>query len=60
MTKTPVPRPRASRSDGEATRARILAVANAYVRLGGLERLKPQAGKGLDAKLVGLLEKLPQ
>ena len=40
--------------------ARILAVANAYVRLGGLERLKSQAGKGLDAKLVGLLEKLPQ
>lgn len=40
--------------------ARILAVANAYVRLGGLERLKPQAGKGLDAKLVGLLDKLPQ
>ena len=27
MTKTPVPEPRASRSDGEATRARILAVA---------------------------------
>lgn len=40
--------------------ARILAVANAYVRLGDLERLKTQAGKGLDARLVGVLEKHSQ
>lgn len=40
--------------------ARILAVANAYVRLGDLERVKAQAGKGLDPKLVAALEKLPQ
>ncbi|UBV43637.1 HD domain-containing protein [Deinococcus taeanensis] len=40
--------------------ARILAVANAFVRVGEAERLKPQAGKGLDARLVALLEKLPK
>lgn len=40
--------------------ARILAVANAYVRLGDLDRLKAQAGKGLDARLVGVLEKSPR
>nr|WP_221283955.1 HD domain-containing phosphohydrolase [Deinococcus humi] len=38
--------------------ARILAVANAYVRLGDIERLRGQAGKGLDARLVGLMEKV--
>lgn len=37
--------------------ARILAVANAYVRTGDLERVKAQAGKGLDPRLVGVLEK---
>ncbi|OOV15501.1 HD domain-containing phosphohydrolase [Deinococcus sp. LM3] len=40
--------------------ARILAVANAFVRMGDMERLKPHAGKALDARLVGLLEKLPR
>ncbi|WP_189063121.1 MULTISPECIES: HD-GYP domain-containing protein [Deinococcus] len=40
--------------------ARILAVANAFVRMGDVERLKPHAGKALDARLVGLLEKLPR
>ncbi|MFB9992760.1 HD-GYP domain-containing protein [Deinococcus oregonensis] len=40
--------------------ARILAVANAYVRVGDLERLRGQAGKGLDARLLTVLEKLPQ
>ncbi|MBB6014855.1 HD-GYP domain-containing protein [Deinococcus radiopugnans] len=38
--------------------ARILAVANAYVRLGDFERLRGQAGKGLDPRLVGLMEKV--
>ncbi|WP_029476335.1 HD-GYP domain-containing protein [Deinococcus frigens] len=38
--------------------ARILAVANAHVRLGDPERLRSQAGKGLDARLVGLMEKV--
>ncbi|WP_373290490.1 HD-GYP domain-containing protein [Deinococcus aerophilus] len=38
--------------------ARIVAVANAYVRLGDFERLRTQAGKGLDARLVGLMEKV--
>ena len=37
--------------------ARILAVANAYVRTGDLEVLRAQAGKALDPKLVGLLER---
>lgn len=37
--------------------ARILAVANAYVRTGDLERVRAQAGKGLDARLVAALEK---
>ncbi|SMB93802.1 HD-GYP domain, c-di-GMP phosphodiesterase class II (or its inactivated variant) [Deinococcus hopiensis KR-140] len=40
--------------------ARILAVANAYVRSGNLEQVRGQAGKALDPRLVGLLEKLPQ
>jgi len=40
--------------------ARILAVSNAFVRMGDVERLKPHAGKALDARLVGLLEKLPR
>lgn len=40
--------------------ARILAVANTYVRLGDLERVKAQAGKSLDPRLVATLEKLPQ
>ncbi|MFC4636820.1 HD-GYP domain-containing protein [Deinococcus hohokamensis] len=40
--------------------ARILAVANAYVRLGDLDRVRAQAGKGLDPRLVAALEKLPQ
>ncbi|WP_415787497.1 HD-GYP domain-containing protein, partial [Deinococcus saxicola] len=38
--------------------ARILAVANAYVHLGDFERLRGEAGKGLDARLVGLMEKV--
>nr|WP_157458359.1 MULTISPECIES: HD domain-containing phosphohydrolase [Deinococcus] len=40
--------------------ARILAVANAYVRLGDADRVRAQAGKALDPRLTGLLEKLPQ
>jgi len=40
--------------------ARILAVANAYVRSSNLEQVRAQAGKALDPRLVGLLEKLPQ
>ncbi|EYB67898.1 metal dependent phosphohydrolase [Deinococcus phoenicis] len=40
--------------------ARILAVANASVRLGDPQRLKAQAGQSLDPRLVGLLEKLSQ
>ncbi|MBZ9711872.1 HD domain-containing phosphohydrolase [Deinococcus multiflagellatus] len=40
--------------------ARILAVANSAVRMGGPDRVKGQAGKALDPRLVGLLEKLPQ
>lgn len=39
--------------------ARILAVANAWVRLGDPERVRAQAGKSLDARLVELLDKLP-
>jgi HD-GYP domain-containing protein (c-di-GMP phosphodiesterase class II) len=39
--------------------ARILAVANAWVRLADPERVRAQAGHSLDARLVGLLEKLP-
>ncbi|WP_240741596.1 HD-GYP domain-containing protein [Deinococcus sp. KSM4-11] len=38
--------------------ARIVAVANAYVRLGGLERVRAQAGRGLDQRIVSQLEKL--
>lgn len=37
--------------------ARILAVANVYVRTGGLERVKAQADKGLDPRMVNQLEK---
>ena len=40
--------------------ARILAVANAYVRTGDLDVLRGQAGKALDARLVGLLERSVQ
>lgn len=40
--------------------ARILAVANAYVRTGELEVLRGQAGKALDPRLVGLLERSVQ
>lgn len=39
--------------------ARIVAVANAYVRLGDLERVRAQAGRGLDPRIVAQLEKLP-
>lgn len=38
--------------------ARILAVANAHVRLGDADRLRALAGKGLDPRLVGLMEKV--
>lgn len=38
--------------------ARIVAVANAYVRLGGIERVRSQAGRSLDQRLVSSLEKL--
>ncbi|GHF30181.1 HD-GYP domain-containing protein (c-di-GMP phosphodiesterase class II) [Deinococcus metalli] len=38
--------------------ARIVAVANAYVRMGGLERVRAQAGRGLDQRIVAQLEKL--
>ena len=37
--------------------ARILAVANAYVRTGDLERVQAQAGKGLDPRVVNALHK---
>ncbi|MDV6375539.1 HD-GYP domain-containing protein [Deinococcus arenicola] len=37
--------------------ARIVAVADAYVRLGGMEQLRGQAGKQLDPRLMALLEK---
>lgn len=37
--------------------ARILAVANTYVRTGDLEVLRGQAGKALDPRLVGMLER---
>ncbi|WP_026332427.1 HD-GYP domain-containing protein [Deinococcus apachensis] len=40
--------------------ARILTAADAYVRAGDVGRLRAQAGKALDPRLVGLLEKLPQ
>lgn len=40
--------------------ARILTVADAYVRAGDVGRLKAQAGQTLDPRLVGLLEKLLQ
>lgn len=39
--------------------ARILAVANASVRLGDPERVQAEAGRSLDARLVELLLKLP-
>lgn len=38
--------------------SRVVAVANAYVRLGDVKRLQAQAGKALDPRLVGVLEKL--
>ena len=37
--------------------ARLVAVANAYVRLGDVGRVKSQAGKALDPRLVELLDK---
>ncbi|MGX9687143.1 HD-GYP domain-containing protein [Deinococcus wulumuqiensis] len=37
--------------------ARILAVANAYVRTGDLERVQAQAGKGFDPRVVNALQK---
>ncbi|WP_407538175.1 HD domain-containing protein [Deinococcus radiomollis] len=37
--------------------ARIVAVANAYVRLGDVKRVQAQSGKALDPRLVGVLEK---
>lgn len=37
--------------------ARIVAVANAYVHTGDLGRVTQQAGKALDPRLAGLLEK---
>ncbi|WP_102126682.1 HD-GYP domain-containing protein [Deinococcus planocerae] len=40
--------------------ARILAVANASVRLGDPERVRAQAGVTLDPRLVTVLEQLPQ
>ncbi|PNY79964.1 HD-GYP domain-containing protein [Deinococcus koreensis] len=39
--------------------ARILAVANAYVRLGDAHLVRAQAGRALDQRIVALLEKLP-
>lgn len=39
--------------------ARILAVANAAVRLGDPERVRAEAGRSLDPRLVGLLDRLP-
>ncbi|WP_345450418.1 HD domain-containing phosphohydrolase [Deinococcus aluminii] len=39
--------------------ARILAVANASVHAGDAARLREEAGRSLDPRLVGLLEKLP-
>ncbi len=38
--------------------ARLVAVANAYVRLGDVKRVQAQAGKALDPRLVGVLEKM--
>jgi hypothetical protein len=37
--------------------ARLVAVANAYVRLGDVKRVQAQSGKALDPRLVGVLEK---
>lgn len=37
--------------------ARILAVANAYVRTGEVERVRAQSGKGLDPRVVAALDK---
>ena len=37
--------------------ARILAVANAYVRAGDMDRVRAQAGKVLDPRLVAALDK---
>ncbi|MDO4244796.1 MAG: HD-GYP domain-containing protein [Deinococcus sp.] len=37
--------------------ARILAVANAYVRTGEVERVHAQSGKGLDPRVVAALDK---
>lgn len=39
--------------------ARILAVANAAVRLGDPQRVRAEAGQALDPRLVGLLDRLP-
>lgn len=39
--------------------ARILAVANAYVRLGDVQLVRAQSGRALDQRIVALLEKLP-
>ncbi|WP_424951196.1 HD-GYP domain-containing protein [Deinococcus sp.] len=38
--------------------ARLVAVANAYVRLGDVKRVQAQSGKALDPRLVGVLEKV--
>jgi len=40
--------------------SRIIAVANAYVRLGDVNRVQAQGGKALDPRIVGILEKLEQ
>ncbi|WP_043816513.1 HD domain-containing phosphohydrolase [Deinococcus maricopensis] len=40
--------------------ARIIAVANTYVRVGDVARLQQQAGKALDPRLVTLFEKILQ
>jgi len=38
--------------------ARLVAVANAYVRLGDVKRVQAQSGKALDPRLVAMLEKI--
>ena len=57
MTKTPVPRPRASRSDGEATRARILAVAGERFAASGFADTTNK-DIAADAEVDGVLELL--